>query len=91
MFLEGWNLDFLVGGVLEVTSTELKVFQKGLRIFGEIENFSSVGFESFSYWLNPFWVVENDVFLVDWNFFGGGMLIFFQRLKVFSGDSSYSQ
>ena len=28
----------------------------------------------------------NDVFLVDWNFFGEGMLIFFRSLKVFSGD-----
>ena len=31
-----------MGGVLEVTSRELKSFQMGLRIFGEIENFSSV-------------------------------------------------
>ena len=28
----------------------------------------------------------NDVFLVDWDFFGGGRLIFFYRLKVFSSD-----
>ena len=36
-------------GVLEVTLRELKIFQKaGLRIFGEIENFSSVGVEAFS-------------------------------------------
>ena len=35
-------------GVLELTSRELNIFQKGLRIFGEIENFSSVGFEAFS-------------------------------------------
>ena len=32
-----------MGGVLEVTSTELKIFQRGLRIFGEIKNFSSIG------------------------------------------------
>ena len=36
-----------MGGVLEVTLRELKIFQKGLRIFGEIENFSSVGVEGF--------------------------------------------
>ena len=36
------------GGVLEVTSRELKIFQKGLRIFREIENFSGVGVEAFS-------------------------------------------
>ena len=28
----------------------------------------------------------NDVFLVDWDFFGGGRLIFFFRLKVFLWD-----
>ena len=27
-------------GVLEVTSRELKIFQRGLRVFVEIENFS---------------------------------------------------
>ena len=37
-----------MGAVLEVTSRELKKFQKGLRIFGKIENFSSVGVEVFS-------------------------------------------
>ena len=37
-----------MGGVLEVTSRELKIFQKGLRISGEIENFSSVVVEAFS-------------------------------------------
>ena len=37
-----------MGGILEVTSRELKISQKGLRIFGEIENFSSVGVEVFS-------------------------------------------
>ena len=37
-----------MGGVLEVTSRELKNFQRGLRIFGEIENFSSVWVEAFS-------------------------------------------
>ena len=25
----------------------------------------------------------NDIFLVDWEFFGGGRLIFFYRLKLF--------
>ena len=35
-------------GVLELTSRELNIFQKGLRIFGEIENFSSVGVKAFS-------------------------------------------
>ena len=35
-------------GVLELTSRQLNIFQKGLRIFGEIENFSSVGVEAFS-------------------------------------------
>ena len=42
------ELIFLMGGVLEVTSRELKNFQRGLRAFGEIENFSSVGVEAFS-------------------------------------------
>ena len=37
-----------MGGVLEFISSELKIFQKGLRIFGEIENFSSVGVEASS-------------------------------------------
>ena len=37
-----------MGGVLEVTSKELKIFQKGLRIFEEFEKFSSVGVEAFS-------------------------------------------
>ena len=32
LFLEGWNWDFLMGRVLEVTSRELKNFQRGLRI-----------------------------------------------------------
>ena len=36
-----------MGGVLEVTSRKLKIFQK---ILGEIENFSSVGVEAFSRW-----------------------------------------
>ena len=48
LFLEGWNWDILMGGVLEVTSRELKNFQRGLRIFGEIKKFSSVGVEAFS-------------------------------------------
>ena len=62
---------FFHGGVLEVTSRELKIF--------------CVGVEAFSCWLRLLWVVENDVFLVDWIFFGGRKLIFFQRLKVFQG------
>ena len=37
-----------MGGVLEVTSRELKIFQSGLRVFGEIENFSSIRVEAFS-------------------------------------------
>ena len=37
-----------MGGVLDVTSRELKIFQKGLRNFGEIEIFSSVRVEAFS-------------------------------------------
>ena len=37
-----------MGGVLEVTSKEWKIFQKGLRVFGEIEKFSSVRVEAFS-------------------------------------------
>ena len=37
-----------MGEVLEVTSRELKIFQRGLRVFGDIENFSSVGVEAFS-------------------------------------------
>ena len=48
MFLERWNWDFLMRGVLEVTSRELKNFQRGLRIFGEIKTFTSVGVEAFS-------------------------------------------
>ena len=75
-----------MGRVLEVTSRELKIFQRGLRVFEEIENFSSVGVQAFSCWLRLSYVFENDVFPVDWNFLGGGMLIFFQRLKVFSGN-----
>ena len=47
LLLERWNWDFLMKGVLEVTSRELKNFQKGLRIFGEIKTFSSVGVEAF--------------------------------------------
>ena len=35
-------------GVLEVTSRELKNFQKGLRIFGESKKISSAGVEAFS-------------------------------------------
>ena len=34
-------------GVLEVTSRELKKFQSGLGIFGEIKKFSSIGVEAF--------------------------------------------
>ena len=37
-----------MGGVLEVTSRELKIFQRWLRVFGEIEKFSSVEVEAFS-------------------------------------------
>ena len=47
LFLERWNWDFLMRVVLEVTSRELKNFQSGLRIFGEIKKFSSVGVEAF--------------------------------------------
>ena len=65
-----------MGGVLEVTSRELNIFHKVLMIFGEIENFSSVGVEAFSYDGRDFSGLLNDVFLVDWNVFGGGMLIF---------------
>ena len=36
-------------GVLEVTSRELKNLQRGLKNFGEIKNFSSVGVEAFFY------------------------------------------
>ena len=35
-------------GVLEVTSIELDNFHSGLRIFGVINKFSSVGIEAFS-------------------------------------------
>ena len=42
------ELRFSHGGVLEVTSRELKIFQMGLRIFREIEKFSSVEVEIFS-------------------------------------------
>ena len=48
MFLERWNWDFLMRGVLEVTSMELKNFQRGLKIFGEIKKISSAGVEAFS-------------------------------------------
>ena len=48
MFLERCNLDFLMRGVLEVTSKKLKNFQRGLRIFGEIKKNSSEGVEAFS-------------------------------------------
>ena len=41
------ELGFSHEGVLEVTSRELKNFQKGLRIFGEIKTFSSVGVKDF--------------------------------------------
>ena len=34
----------MMGGGLEVTSRELKIFPRELRIFGEIDNFSSGGF-----------------------------------------------
>ena len=47
LLLERWTWDFLMKGVLEVTSRELKNFQRGLRIFGEIKTFSSVGVEAF--------------------------------------------
>ena len=42
------ELRFSHGGsrVLEVTSRELEIFQRGLRVFGEIENFSSVWVEA---------------------------------------------
>ena len=33
------ELRFSHGGVLEVTSRELNIFQRGVRIFGELENF----------------------------------------------------
>ena len=36
------ELGFSHGGVLKVTSRELKNFQRGLRILGEINKFSSV-------------------------------------------------
>ena len=42
MFLERWNWDFLMRGVLEATSKELKNLQRGLGIFGEIKKISSV-------------------------------------------------
>ena len=71
LLLERWNWDFLMKGVLEVTSRELKNFQRGLRIFGEIKTF----FKCRGRFM-LFWVVEtftmNDIFLVDWDFFGGG-------------------
>ena len=35
-------------GVLEVTSRELNIFLRGLRISGEINTFTSVGVEAFS-------------------------------------------
>ena len=54
------ELTFLMGGVLEVTSRELKFFQRGLRIFGEIENVSNVGVEALSV-VETF--IRNDVFL----------------------------
>ena len=47
IFLERWNWDFLIGGGVVVTSRELKNFQRGLRIFGEIKKISSVGVEAF--------------------------------------------
>ena len=52
LLLERWNWDFLMKGVLEVTvryfkRVEKKNFQRGLRIFGEIKTFSSVGIEAF--------------------------------------------
>ena len=47
LLLERWNWDFVTKGVLEVTSRELKNFQRGLRIFREIKTFSSVGVEAF--------------------------------------------
>ena len=79
-----------MGGVLEVTSRELKIFQGGLRIFGESENISSVWVEVFSCWLRLFWVLkllQGMIFFLQIEIFlGGGRLIFFQRLKVFSGD-----
>ena len=42
------ELRFSHGGVLDDTSRELQNFQGELRVFGEIENFSSVGVEAFS-------------------------------------------
>ena len=48
------ELRFSHGGVLEVTSRELKFFQMGLRIFGEIENFSSVEVQFFFMMVEPF-------------------------------------
>ena len=42
------ELRFSHEGSLEVTSRELKIFQSGLRVCEEIENFSSVGVEAFS-------------------------------------------
>ena len=47
MFLERWNWDFLMKGVLEVTSRELQNFQRRLRIFRKIKTFTSVGVEAF--------------------------------------------
>ena len=47
LFLVRWNWDFLTRGFLEVTLRELKNFQRGLRIFGEIKKISSVGVEAF--------------------------------------------
>ena len=37
------NWDFLMRGVLEVTSRELNIFQKGILGILEIKKFSSVG------------------------------------------------
>ena len=48
LFLE-WRIEiFSWGEFFDVTSRELNIFHKGLRVFGEIENFSSVGVEAFS-------------------------------------------
>ena len=91
------NWDFLIGGWLDRPGyfKGVESFSDGVRVFWEIEHFSSGGIWGFFImvdailvWLKLLRGVMLFRFLVDWDFFfndGGGRLIFFQKHKVSHG------
>ena len=97
LFLEGWNWDFLMGGVLEVTSRDLKNFQggllkdfwrnwelfkcMGLRFFHDCWDFSGLLKITFFLLIEIFWEGKC------WYFSRG--LRFFQGIKIIPSEMSF--